>query len=160
MDLLEIQDPAGISLPGMEGDVGLGDLFAFPFVMIERVVVLGENEIGVLNDNNFPFSIGRHVGEGQPDGTEFIVIKLGETLGLSVEDTTPPMCGPIEVERTFGKVFAVTSSADDPESGIASVRFASLTNAQGFAGGLGPLRRTTACASIRRRSTSNCTLKR
>jgi len=37
--------------------------------------------IGVLNDNNFPFSIGRHVGTGQPDDNEFIVIQLDQPLG-------------------------------------------------------------------------------
>ena len=62
VDLLDIRDPAGISLPGMEGDVGLGDPFAFPFVTIESVVVLGESQIGILNDNNYPFSVGAPCG--------------------------------------------------------------------------------------------------
>jgi glycerophosphoryl diester phosphodiesterase len=30
----------------------------------------------VLNDNNYPFSVGRHLGSGAPDDTELIVIQL------------------------------------------------------------------------------------
>ena len=39
--------------------------------------------LGVLNDNNFPFSVGRHVGAGQPDDNEFIVIELDRPLGTT-----------------------------------------------------------------------------
>ena len=59
---------------------GLGPDFAFPFVTIEDVVVFGRKRIGVLNDNNFPFSVGRHVGSGQPDDNEFIIIELDQPL--------------------------------------------------------------------------------
>jgi len=77
VDLLDLADPQGISLAGAsEGDVGVGPRFAFPFWTIESVVVLGPQRIGVLNDNNYPFSVGRHVGTGAPDDTEFIVIEL------------------------------------------------------------------------------------
>jgi len=76
VDLLRIQDPDLISLPANEGDVGLGETFGFPFVTIEDVVILGERQIGVLNDNNYPFSIGRQVGAGLPDDNEFIVLEL------------------------------------------------------------------------------------
>ena len=82
VDLQNIADPNGISLPGQPGDVGLGNPFAFPFTTIEDIVVLGPRRIGVLNDNNFPFSIGRHVGSGAPDDNEFIVLKLDEALEL------------------------------------------------------------------------------
>lgn len=87
VDLLNIADPAGISLPGESGDVGLGDPFAFPFVTIEDVVVLDEQRIGVLNDNNFPFSVGRHTGTGAPDDNEFIVIQLDEPLALEGQES-------------------------------------------------------------------------
>lgn len=83
VDLQSLSDPAGISLPGLPGDVGLGNPFAFPFTTIEDVVVLGANRIGVLNDNNFPFSIGRHPGSGAPDDNEFILIDLAQPLLLS-----------------------------------------------------------------------------
>lgn len=80
VDLLHIADPHGISLPALPGDVGLGKMFSFPFVTIEDVVVLDREHIGVINDNNYPFSIGRHVGSGQPDDSEFIVLKLAQPL--------------------------------------------------------------------------------
>ncbi|MGD9694343.1 MAG: esterase-like activity of phytase family protein [Thermoleophilia bacterium] len=83
VDLQDIADPAGISTRGArEGDVGLGATFSFPFTTIEDVVVLGPDRIGVINDNNFPFSVGRHVGERAPDDTEFIVLRLPEELTL------------------------------------------------------------------------------
>jgi glycerophosphoryl diester phosphodiesterase len=80
VDLLRITDPHRISEPGQAGDVGIGVNFAFPFVTIEDVLFFDAKHIGVLNDNNFPFSVGRHVGSGQPDDDEFIVIKLDEPL--------------------------------------------------------------------------------
>jgi glycerophosphoryl diester phosphodiesterase len=77
VDLLDLADPAEISRAGArEGDVGIGARFAFPFWTIESVVILGPNRLGVLNDNNFPFSVGRHVGTGDPDPNEFIVVEL------------------------------------------------------------------------------------
>lgn len=82
VDLMQIRNPFGLGHPGAPGDVGLGSDFAFPFVTIEDVVVLDRNHIGVLNDNNFPFSIGRHIGSGKPDDNEFIVIELDEPLDL------------------------------------------------------------------------------
>ena len=47
---------------------------------IEGLVLVSERRIGVLNDNNFPFSVGRHAGTGLPDDNEFIVIDLGQPL--------------------------------------------------------------------------------
>ena len=82
VDLLKLSDPHGISQPTQPGDVGTGVDFAFPFVTIEGVVVLDEKTIGVINDNNYPFSMGRHVGFKQPDDNEFIKIKLDKPLDL------------------------------------------------------------------------------
>lgn len=81
LDLLKIQDIRNISVPGLEGDVGIGKDFAFPFVTIESVVVFNPFLIGVLNDNNYPFSVGRHLGTGLPDDNEFILVWLDEPLG-------------------------------------------------------------------------------
>jgi glycerophosphoryl diester phosphodiesterase len=81
VDLITIADPNRISEPGLVGDVGLGTTFAFPFTTIEDVVLLGHQKIGVLNDNNFPFSVGRHVGSGRPDDNEFVVLKLDRPVG-------------------------------------------------------------------------------
>ena len=80
VDLMRLQDPTGISLPSGTGDVGLGNPFSFPFVTIEDVVVIDRNTIGVLNDNNYPFSVGRHLGTKQPDDNEFILIDLAQPL--------------------------------------------------------------------------------
>jgi glycerophosphoryl diester phosphodiesterase len=79
-DLLHIADPAGISLPGQPGDVGLGNPFAMPFVTIEAVVILDRRHVLVTNDNNFPFSVGRHVGSGAPDDNEFVVLRLPQPI--------------------------------------------------------------------------------
>ena len=81
VDLIAIPDPAGISTSGgLPCDVGLGDPFAFPFVTIESVLVMGPDLLAVVNDNNYPFSIGRHVGAAAPDDMEFILIRLPERL--------------------------------------------------------------------------------
>ncbi len=81
VDLLNINDPHSISEPGQPGDVGIGKSFAFPFTTIEDVLFFDDKHIGVLNDNNFPFSVGRHIGTGQPDDDEFIIVKLDQPLG-------------------------------------------------------------------------------
>ena len=74
VDLLDIADPAGISLPAEPGDIGLGTDFAFPFQTIEDVLPLGGQRLLVLDDNNFPFSNGRHPGRADPN--EAIVIRV------------------------------------------------------------------------------------
>jgi glycerophosphoryl diester phosphodiesterase len=83
VNLMDIKDPSGISGKSSNGDIGLGSVFAMPFVTIEDVVVIDENTLGVLNDNNYPFSIGRHVGSKQPDDNEFMLIKLPTPLKLA-----------------------------------------------------------------------------
>jgi hypothetical protein len=74
VDLLNIRDPFGISLPARTGDIGLGATFSFPFVTIESVLPLSGNRLLVINDNNFPFSTGRN--PNRPDDNEFIIIQL------------------------------------------------------------------------------------
>jgi glycerophosphoryl diester phosphodiesterase len=80
-DLMNIADPAGISLPSGPGDVGLGNPFAFPFNTIEDLVFLDHRHVVVLDDNNFPFSLGRHKGNGAPDDNELIVLRLAKAVG-------------------------------------------------------------------------------
>jgi Uncharacterized protein conserved in bacteria len=69
-DLLHISDPGNLA--------GFGNVFRFSFQTIESVIPLSQNELGVLNDNNYPFSAGRVAG--QPDPDEFIVIRLDRPL--------------------------------------------------------------------------------
>ena len=81
VDLMNIRDTSNLSTPGLAGDVGLGSTFAFPFVTIEDVVFYDKNTIGVLNDNNYPFSVGRHMGAKVSDDNEFIILTLQNELG-------------------------------------------------------------------------------
>jgi len=42
------------------------------------VIPLGNRRLGILDDNNYPFSSARN--PGQPDPNEFIVIKLDRPI--------------------------------------------------------------------------------
>ncbi|RVX43066.1 hypothetical protein EDD27_5735 [Nonomuraea polychroma] len=72
-DLLNIADPRGLG--------GAPGTFRFPFQTIEDVVILDDRTLGVLDDNNFPFSNGRT--PGKPDDNEFITLRL--TGGLKAD---------------------------------------------------------------------------
>ncbi|MFZ5604822.1 MAG: esterase-like activity of phytase family protein [Pseudomonadota bacterium] len=77
VDLMQITDKFGLAQPTQPGDVGLGgETFAFPFVTIEDLVLMDRDTLGVINDNNYPFSVGRHPGASAPDDSEFILLKL------------------------------------------------------------------------------------
>ena len=69
-DLMQLRDPNDLG--------GHGPTFTFPFQTIESVIPLSERELGVLDDNNYPFSSARV--PGQPDPNEFIVIRLDRPL--------------------------------------------------------------------------------
>ena len=73
VDLMNIADPAGVSLPGRPNDIGLGETFSFPYVTIEDVLPLDRERLLVINDNNFPFSTGRNLA--LPDYYDFIVVR-------------------------------------------------------------------------------------
>lgn len=80
-DLMNIPDPSGLSLAtALPGDVGLGNPFAFPYTTIESVLVMSPDTIAVINDNNYPFSVGRHVGSKLPDDNDFIFVRLAKKL--------------------------------------------------------------------------------
>ncbi|GAA2287591.1 esterase-like activity of phytase family protein [Nonomuraea roseoviolacea subsp. roseoviolacea] len=70
-DLLDLADPRGLG--------GTGGTFRFPFQTIEDVIVLDDRTLGILDDNNFPFSSGRT--PGRPDDNEFITVRLARGLG-------------------------------------------------------------------------------
>jgi len=69
-DLLHIDDPHNLG--------GQGPTFRFPFQTIESVIPFSRFRIGLLDDNNYPFSSARV--PGQPDPNEFIVIRLDAPL--------------------------------------------------------------------------------
>jgi hypothetical protein len=69
-DLLNIADPHNLG--------GQGPRFTFPFQTIESVIPLGPRSIGVLDDNNYPFSNGRVAGQSDPN--EFIILRLDRPL--------------------------------------------------------------------------------
>lgn len=79
VDLLDLSDPAGISLPAEPGDRGLGQDFSFPLRSVESILPLSRGRLVVANDNNYPFDVGRH--DGRIDGNEWIVV------------SAPPRCG-------------------------------------------------------------------
>jgi hypothetical protein len=95
IDLLDLADPAEISLPGRPGDIGLGDPFAMPYVTIESVLPLGDDRLAIVNDTNFG-SRGRN--PDLPDYSDFIVASVPrlpepererDTLTLAVIGDTP-----------------------------------------------------------------------
>lgn len=100
-DLLGIEDPDGLSLPGREGDIGIGETFAFPFQTIESVLPLGDGRMLVLNDNNFPFSLGRN--PETPDDNEAIIIR---SEALAELQTIPTTGGPPPAILAGAVVFA------------------------------------------------------
>jgi len=82
VDLMAIADPSTIAA-AETGSIGVGGgQFAMPFATIEDVVVMDDHTLGVINDNNFPFSIGRHADSAKPDDNEFILLTLPEKLKL------------------------------------------------------------------------------
>jgi glycerophosphoryl diester phosphodiesterase len=83
-DLLHLADPAGIAAHdpfAQPGDlVGNPDEFAMPYVTIEAVVVVDRTHLVIVNDNNYPFSVGRHLGTGHTDDDDFISVVLAAPL--------------------------------------------------------------------------------
>jgi glycerophosphoryl diester phosphodiesterase len=75
VDLLDLRDPGGVSLPSEPGDRGLGNPFSFCLRSVESILPLGRGRILVVNDNNYPFDAGRH--PGRADGTEWIIVRPG-----------------------------------------------------------------------------------
>ncbi|TJZ69012.1 esterase-like activity of phytase family protein [Chitiniphilus eburneus] len=80
VDLMKIADPQGITAGGKPGDIALGNPFGMPFNTIEDVLLLDAQTLLVIDDNNYPFSVGRHLGTGDPDDSEFVKIRLPQPL--------------------------------------------------------------------------------
>ncbi|MBB5084183.1 esterase-like activity of phytase family protein [Nonomuraea endophytica] len=74
LDKTQVADLLDLAAPG-------GGTFTFPFQTIEDVIILDDRTLGILNDNNFPFSSGRTAGAA--DDNEFIKVRL--TRGLRAD---------------------------------------------------------------------------
>lgn len=78
-DLMNIYDPRDTAADGRANTV-----FTFPFVTIEDVLVLDNNQLLVINDNNYPGSAGREFGV--PDNNEFVVLHVAPLLDCEGRD--------------------------------------------------------------------------
>lgn len=72
VDLMNISDPHDLNGDG-------SNVFTFPFVTIESVLILNPSTLLVINDNNYPGTGGRDLNS---DNTEFIKIRLDNPLDL------------------------------------------------------------------------------
>ena len=78
IDLMDIDDPDGLSHLETSMATPVAGKFTFPFVTIESVIRDGDEHIIVGNDNNLPFSIGRRLGAA--DNNEMIRLHVPELL--------------------------------------------------------------------------------
>ena len=79
IDLMAIRDPDNIARQRGDRPAGApNDRFAFPFFTIEDVAMVDADTIIVANDNNLPFSAGRHLTRA--DDNEFILLRVPEFL--------------------------------------------------------------------------------
>ena len=79
IDLMAIRDTEGLARS--RGDLprdAARERFTFPFFNIENVAMVDADHIIVGNDNNLPFSAGRHFF--QADANEFILLRTPELL--------------------------------------------------------------------------------
>lgn len=75
VDLMNLADPFDLNRDGSQ-------VFTFPYVTIENVLILDPRTLLVVNDNNFPYGGGRALAS---DNTEFLRIRLPVSL-LADED--------------------------------------------------------------------------
>jgi len=79
IDLLDIRDPEGIARQhGDRAADARRDRFTFPFFTIENVAQVDEEHIILGNDNNLPFSAGRHLTRA--DDNELVLLHVPELL--------------------------------------------------------------------------------
>lgn len=69
-------------------------------------------------------------------GTPDLPVVLGGCVPLA--DGTPPVCAPAQVALNSDGVYEINTGASDFESGIASVEWTTLDNADGFVDAVGP----------------------
>ncbi len=79
IDLMAIQDPERVARQRGDRAAGASDtVFTFPFFTIENVAMVDADHIIVGNDNNLPFSAGRHLSRA--DDNELILLRVPELL--------------------------------------------------------------------------------
>ncbi len=79
IDLMAIQDPERVARQRGDRPEGASDtVFTFPFFTIENVAMVDADHIIVGNDNNLPFSAGRHLTRA--DDNELILLHVPEFL--------------------------------------------------------------------------------
>jgi hypothetical protein len=79
IDLMAIQDPERVARQRGDRAAGASDtVFTFPFFTIENVAMVDADHIIVGNDNNLPFSAGRHLTRA--DDNELILLHVPEFL--------------------------------------------------------------------------------
>ena len=81
VDLLNIPDPKNLGGNGTTNGV-----FTFPFVTTEAIQIIDSNTVLIVNDNNYPFSVGRTAG--QPDNNEFILVDISSSASAVPEPLT------------------------------------------------------------------------
>jgi hypothetical protein len=77
VDLMNLADPFDLNGDGSQ-------IFTFPYVTIENVLVLDSRTLLVANDNNFPYGGGRALAS---DNTEFLRIRLPVSLFADERDS-------------------------------------------------------------------------
>lgn len=120
-DLLGVTRPAGLQLDSRPEDIGITPTqFAMPFLTIESLLAIDSHRLLIANDNNYPFSAGRH-GNGDPDDTEFVEIQT-DTRVIPVPAS--PRSEPITI-ATFnaslnrprsGQLLADLMTLEDPQA--------------------------------------------
>lgn len=76
VDLMNLADPFDLDGDGSQ-------VFTFPYVTIENVLILDPRTLLVANDNNFPYGGGRELAS---DDTEFLRIRLPVSLVADKRD--------------------------------------------------------------------------
>jgi hypothetical protein len=86
-----------MAVPDADGTGGDGDYFRFPYATIEAITPLDDNDLLIVNDNNYPFSNGRSFSQGgtagnglRPDDNEFIRVHVTPTLDVDKRVYTSP----------------------------------------------------------------------
>lgn len=77
VDLMNLADPFDLDGDGSQ-------VFTFPYVTIENVLILDPRTLLVANDNNFPYGGGRELAS---DDTEFLRIRLPVSLVADKNDS-------------------------------------------------------------------------